>query len=298
MIVITHYQRLLDYIVPDYVHVLSAGRIVQLRRQGTGPRTRRSAATAGSSRRGAARPRTGAASGSRAMSDRRHRAGRGSARGRDPAGCRPAWLARLRQRAIGALCRRRLADPSPSTAWQAHLAGVPRAPVFATAAPRQRRTLAQAALGNCRRDGEAGHWLVFVDGVSRRPCPSSARCRPARRSARCPMRWRACPSASKRLSASAEAGASPAALNAALADRWRLRAPGAQASRSKRPSTWCSSRHRRPAPATAQPDRRRGRRRRPRWSSITWGVTGQATPMSLTTAVPASTPGRTPASRI
>ena len=28
-IVVTHYQRLLDYIVPDYVHVLSAGRIVR-----------------------------------------------------------------------------------------------------------------------------------------------------------------------------------------------------------------------------------------------------------------------------
>lgn len=29
MIVVTHYQRLLDYIVPDKVHVLSAGRIIQ-----------------------------------------------------------------------------------------------------------------------------------------------------------------------------------------------------------------------------------------------------------------------------
>lgn len=29
MIVITHYQRLLDYIVPDFVHVLSGGRIVR-----------------------------------------------------------------------------------------------------------------------------------------------------------------------------------------------------------------------------------------------------------------------------
>ena len=29
MIVITHYQRLLDYIVPDYVHVLKDGRIVR-----------------------------------------------------------------------------------------------------------------------------------------------------------------------------------------------------------------------------------------------------------------------------
>ena len=29
MIVITHYQRLLDYIVPDFVHVLSGGRIVE-----------------------------------------------------------------------------------------------------------------------------------------------------------------------------------------------------------------------------------------------------------------------------
>ena len=39
-VVITHYQRLLDYIVPDVVHVLSKGRIVQDRRQGTGARTR------------------------------------------------------------------------------------------------------------------------------------------------------------------------------------------------------------------------------------------------------------------
>ena len=29
MIVITHYQRLLNYIVPDFVHVLSDGRIVK-----------------------------------------------------------------------------------------------------------------------------------------------------------------------------------------------------------------------------------------------------------------------------
>ncbi len=35
-IVVTHYQRLLDYIVPDFVHVLYKGRIVKVRRQGTG----------------------------------------------------------------------------------------------------------------------------------------------------------------------------------------------------------------------------------------------------------------------
>ncbi len=29
MIVVTHYQRLLDYIVPDFVHVLAEGRIVK-----------------------------------------------------------------------------------------------------------------------------------------------------------------------------------------------------------------------------------------------------------------------------
>ena len=29
MVLVTHYQRLLDYIVPDYVHVLSNGRIIQ-----------------------------------------------------------------------------------------------------------------------------------------------------------------------------------------------------------------------------------------------------------------------------
>jgi Fe-S cluster assembly ATP-binding protein len=28
-IVVTHYQRLLNYIVPDYVHVLAGGRIVK-----------------------------------------------------------------------------------------------------------------------------------------------------------------------------------------------------------------------------------------------------------------------------
>jgi Fe-S cluster assembly ATP-binding protein len=28
-VLVTHYQRLLDYIVPDFVHVLSAGRIVK-----------------------------------------------------------------------------------------------------------------------------------------------------------------------------------------------------------------------------------------------------------------------------
>ena len=29
MVLVTHYQRLLDYIVPDYVHVLAGGRIVK-----------------------------------------------------------------------------------------------------------------------------------------------------------------------------------------------------------------------------------------------------------------------------
>jgi Fe-S cluster assembly ATP-binding protein len=29
IVLITHYQRLLDYIVPDYVHVLADGRIIE-----------------------------------------------------------------------------------------------------------------------------------------------------------------------------------------------------------------------------------------------------------------------------
>ena len=29
MLVITHYQRLLSYIVPDYVHILAGGRIIK-----------------------------------------------------------------------------------------------------------------------------------------------------------------------------------------------------------------------------------------------------------------------------
>ena len=33
VVVITHYQRLLDYIVPDFVHVLHDGRIVKVGRQ-------------------------------------------------------------------------------------------------------------------------------------------------------------------------------------------------------------------------------------------------------------------------
>ena len=40
MIVITHYQRLLNYIVPDVVHVLAKGRVVKIGRQGTGARAR------------------------------------------------------------------------------------------------------------------------------------------------------------------------------------------------------------------------------------------------------------------
>ena len=39
-IVVTHYQRLLNYIVPDFVHVLANGRIAQVGRQGTGARAR------------------------------------------------------------------------------------------------------------------------------------------------------------------------------------------------------------------------------------------------------------------
>ena len=29
IVMVTHYQRLLDYIVPDYVHVLAGGRVVK-----------------------------------------------------------------------------------------------------------------------------------------------------------------------------------------------------------------------------------------------------------------------------
>ncbi|MCK5424562.1 MAG: ABC transporter ATP-binding protein, partial [Emcibacter sp.] len=29
VLMITHYQRLLDYVVPDYVHILAAGKIVK-----------------------------------------------------------------------------------------------------------------------------------------------------------------------------------------------------------------------------------------------------------------------------
>jgi Fe-S cluster assembly ATP-binding protein len=38
VLLITHYQRLLDYVKPDFVHVLAGGRIVKHRRAGTGAR--------------------------------------------------------------------------------------------------------------------------------------------------------------------------------------------------------------------------------------------------------------------
>ena len=40
VLLITHYQRLLNYITPDVVHVLAAGRIVTVGRQGPGPAPR------------------------------------------------------------------------------------------------------------------------------------------------------------------------------------------------------------------------------------------------------------------
>ncbi len=40
MILVTHYQRVLDYITPDRVHVFSGGRIVEIGRQGAGARAR------------------------------------------------------------------------------------------------------------------------------------------------------------------------------------------------------------------------------------------------------------------
>ena len=41
MILVTHYQRLLNYIVPDFVHVLCRGPHCQIGRQGTGAGARR-----------------------------------------------------------------------------------------------------------------------------------------------------------------------------------------------------------------------------------------------------------------
>ena len=51
MIVVTHYQRLLNYIVPDFVHVLSGGRIVKSGGKGNWRSSSKRRATAGSRRR-------------------------------------------------------------------------------------------------------------------------------------------------------------------------------------------------------------------------------------------------------
>ena len=55
VLLITHYQRLLNYIKPDVVHVLAAGRIVKTRRR-TSPFASRTRATARSCARQASRP--------------------------------------------------------------------------------------------------------------------------------------------------------------------------------------------------------------------------------------------------
>jgi Fe-S cluster assembly ATP-binding protein len=52
IVVVTHYQRLLNYIVPDFVHVLSEGRIVEVGRQGAGARARREGLRLAGGRRG------------------------------------------------------------------------------------------------------------------------------------------------------------------------------------------------------------------------------------------------------
>ena len=104
IIVVTHYQRLLDYIVPDFVHVLSDGRIVQVGRQGAGAGAREARATAGSSAAAGGSAdddgtagRDSCSRGSRPSSDR--------PRGRPAGGCRSA-----RDKAAARLRRARLPD--------------------------------------------------------------------------------------------------------------------------------------------------------------------------------------------
>ena len=72
LLLITHYQRLLNYITPDFVHVLAHGPDRQERRQGPGAPARGRRATARSSARPASRPTCP----TRRCSCRRARAGR------------------------------------------------------------------------------------------------------------------------------------------------------------------------------------------------------------------------------
>ena len=95
MLVITHYQRLLDYIVPDLVHVLADGRIVQSRRQGARARARGEGLRL--AREGAAAPRRSRAV-SRSRSPPRPRGSRRAVRRGSPARGDGRWPALRRAR--------------------------------------------------------------------------------------------------------------------------------------------------------------------------------------------------------
>ena len=167
-LVITHYQRLLDHIVPDRVHVLAGGRIV---RSG-GPELAHELEAERLRRRWSRRPRE------RDRADRR---------------CRVSWRA-TRRCAIACPAIPRCAPPPPTRsaarACQAHAGGARRRGNTPACARRRRRIPATAVAA-----GISACWpaaaidaprLVFVDGRFRAElsAPPPRWLRPLRRAAR------------------------------------------------------------------------------------------------------------------
>ena len=231
MLVITHYQRLLDYIVPDLVHVLSEGRIVrsggkelalELEERGYGWLERRAARRAA---RGRERPRGGARSAGSASPRRAARARAAPSRRGSRRGARGA------------------SPPSPSAGlpstrheeWRYTNVAPLAAIAFEPAAARRRRG-ARGGRGDLLPGLRVQRLRVrrrpLRPGVSPRPSPAGVRVEEPRR-----RRWRP---AGARRAGRPEAPPLRRAQHRALRGR-RLprRARGRRASPSR--STWCSS---------------------------------------------------------
>ena len=244
MIVVTHYQRLLNYIVPDFVHVLVDGRIVELGRQGAGARARGEGLRL--AREGAAARRSPRGLVMAAVAeDTRTTAARALARRRVPRSARrtiPAGSPRLARR------RHRRASRElgfPTTRDEDVAVHERRADREAPFELGGRRGVARSPPRDSRRSRVAaeGVQLVFVNG---RYAPDALFFRTSGRRRRgapaCATSWTRDPESRRRISRSSRVTSSAfAPLNTALlrGRRVRLDPAAAPSSRSRSTSSSC-----------------------------------------------------------
>ena len=219
MLVVTHYQRLLDYIVPDFVHVLVDGPHRALRRQGDGARARGEGLRL--AREGAGRGRREDASHERrergegrlpgglralrAVAGGARPSRRGSASGAPPPS-RASWRRACRRRATRPGATRRIAPLTRGRFEPADPEARPAADVLVAAAGRRRR----AGRGSCFVNGRLSRRAVAAGrgGVGRLGDEPEAGARVASREPRAlagaPGRGRATPASPSSTRALAE----------------------------------------------------------------------------------------------